>query len=203
MVCCGGEGAGTQRLARHNVGMKQEEETGAAPRRRAVALVGMPGCGKSTVGMQLARRMGLGFCDSDQWIEAQHRMSVREFFAQHGEEAFRDLETRALRELLAAGGVVLATGGGAVLRAENRRVLYTGACVLYLRSTPEQLWRRLRHDTRRPLLQVPNPQQRLRELYAERDALYRECAHFVVNTRGLSLQMLVNRVQMQLELCDK
>ena len=172
-------------------------------RRRAVALVGMPGCGKSTVGMQLARRMGLEFRDSDQWIEAQHRMSVREFFAQHGEEAFRDLETRALRELLAAGGVVLATGGGAVLREENRRILHAQACVLYLRAAPEQLWRRLRHDTRRPLLQVPNPQQRLRELYAERDALYRECAHFVVNTRGLSLQMLVNRVQMQLELCGK
>lgn len=183
--------------------MKHEEEKGAAPRRCAVVLVGMPGCGKSTVGMYLARRMGLEFCDSDQWIEAQYRMSVREFFAQHGEEAFRDLETQALRELLAAGGVVLATGGGAVLREENRRTLHAQACVLYLRASPEQLWRRLRHDTRRPLLQVANPQQRLRELYAERDALYRECAHFVVNTRGLSLQMLVNRVQMQLELCDK
>ena len=169
--------------------------------RRAIALVGMPGCGKSTVGFCLARRLGLEFCDSDQWIEAQQGMSVREFFALHGEEAFRDLETRALGELLVAGGVVLATGGGAVLREENRRALHSGACVLYLRSTPEQLWRRLRHDTRRPLLQVANPLQRLRELYAERDALYRECAHFVVNTRGLSLQMLVNRVHMQLELC--
>lgn len=172
-------------------------------RRRAVALVGMPGCGKSTVGMQLARRMGLAFCDSDQWIEQQQGMSVREFFAQHGEGAFRGLEAQALGELLAAGGMVLATGGGAVLRAENRRALHAEACVLYLRASPEQLWRRLRHDTRRPLLQVANPQQRLRELYAERDALYRECAHFVVNTRGLSLQMLVNRVQMQLELCGK
>ena len=197
--------------------MKQDEEKDApaqqrapdaAPRcgrgrRRAVALVGMPGSGKSTVGNCLARRLGLEFCDSDQWIEAQQRMSVREFFAQHGEEAFRDLEAQALRELLAAGGMVLATGGGAVLRAENRRVLHAQACVLYLRSSPEQLWRRLRHDTRRPLLQVANPQQRLRELYAERDALYRACAHFVVNTHGLSLQMLVNRVQMQLELCGR
>ena len=171
--------------------------------RRTVALVGMPGCGKSTAGVQLARRMGLEFCDSDQWIEAQQGVSVREFFALHGEEAFRNLETQALRTLLATGGMVLATGGGAVLREENRRALRAGACVLYLRASPEQLWRRLRHDTRRPLLQVGNPQQRLRELYAERDALYRECAHFVVNTRGLSLQMLVNRVHMQLELCGK
>ena len=178
----------------------QAPELCAAARGRVIALVGMPGCGKSTAGYCLAQRMSLGFCDCDQWIEAQQGMSVREFFAQHGEEAFRDLETQALGELLAAGGLVLATGGGAVLRAENRRALRAGACVLYLRATPEQLWRRLRNDTRRPLLQVANPQQRLRELYAERDALYRECAHFVVNTRGLSLQMLVHRMQMQLEL---
>ena len=183
--------------------MKDGEKNVVVAPARVIALVGMPGSGKSSVGGCLARRLDLAFHDSDQWIEAQQGMSVREIFALRGEVGFRDLEAQALRGLLAAGSMVLATGGGAVLRAENRRLLRAGACVLYLRSTPEQLWRRLRHDTRRPLLQVADPLQRLRDMYTQRDALYRECAHFVVNTYGLSLQMLVNRVQMQLELCGK
>ena len=161
------------------------------------------GSGKTTLGRELARRTGRTFIDCDHELEQRLGVRVSTVFEIEGEAGFRVRESRLLAELAQRADLVLATGGGAVLRAENRRVLHAGACVLYLRSTPEQLWRRLRHDTRRPLLRVANPQQRLRELYAERDALYRECAHFVVNTRGLSLQMLVNRVQMQLELCGK
>ena len=159
-----------------------------------VALVGMPGSGKSSAGAQLARRLGLAFYDSDQWIEAQRRQSVSSIFAELGEAAFRDMEAQALRELLRRDGCVLATGGGAVLRPANRQLLRAHAWVVYLRSSPEQLWRRLRGDVRRPLLQVADPLQRLRDMHAERDELYRACAHFVVNTHGLSLPMLVWRM---------
>ena len=160
----------------------------------------MPGSGKSSAGAQLARRLGLAFYDSDQWIEAQRRQSVSSIFAELGEAAFRDMEAQALRELLRRDGCVLATGGGAVLRPANRQLLRAHAWVVYLRSSPEQLWRRLRGDVRRPLLQVADPLQRLRDMHAERDELYRACAHFVVNTHGHSLPMLVCRLHMQLDL---
>ena len=95
---------------------------------------------------------------------------------------------------------VLSTGGGAVLRLANRQRLHARTRVVYLRSSPEELFRRLRHDTRRPLLQVADPLARLRDLYAQRDALYRETAHFVVETGRPSVATLVNMIQMQLEL---
>ena len=94
----------------------------------------------------------------------------------------------------------MATGGGAVLRPVNRQRLRERGTVIYLRASPEQLFKRLQHDTKRPLLQVADPLKRLRELYSERDPLYRECAHFVIDTRGTSLSALVSRILMQLEL---
>ena len=166
-----------------------------------IVLVGMPGCGKSTIGRLLARRLQLDFVDADQRIEQHLGCTIRSYFDSHGEEAFRDVEQNVLAELLAGGAHgVLATGGGAVLRSANRALIRTAAQVFYLRATPDEIWRRVRHDTKRPLLQVADPLQRLRDLYAERDPLYRECAHFVVDTHGSSLPMLVNRILMQLEL---
>ena len=165
-----------------------------------VVLVGMPGCGKSTVGRALSRRLRLPFVDSDTVIERRIGGSIKEFFQQHGEAAFRDLEEQVIDELTCAAGSVLATGGGAVLRPANRKRLRERGTVFYLRASPDYLARRLRHDTRRPLLQVANPLQRLRDLYSERDPLYRECAHFILDTRGLSMSMGVNRITMQLEL---
>ena len=134
----------------------------------------MPGGGKSTVCKQLARQIGVPFVDSDHEIEARIGGTIREFFERHGEEAFRDLESDVIAELLARpGDRVMATGGGAVLRERNRELLHHGAVVLYLRSTPEDLMRRLRHDTTRPLLQVRDPLAKLRELHHQRDPLYR------------------------------
>ena len=95
---------------------------------------------------------------------------------------------------------MLATGGGAVLREPNRRALHERTTVIYLRSTPEELFRRLRHDTQRPLLQVKDPLRKLRELYQERDPLYRRCAHFIIETGRPSVPTLVNMILMQLEL---
>jgi len=165
-----------------------------------IALIGMPGSGKSTVGRQLARRVGWAFVDTDTEIERELGASIRSVFEQHGEPRFRDLESEVLARLLAGESRVIATGGGAVLREANRQNLRARAEVVYLRSTPEELMRRLRHDTRRPLLQVGDPMRRLRELYRERDPLYREAARFTIETGRPSVKMLAGMIQMQLEL---
>ena len=165
-----------------------------------IVLVGMPGCGKSTIGRHLARRLGQEFGDSDAVIEQRLGCSIRSYFDREGEEAFRDVEQAVLAELLAQGAMgVLATGGGAVLRAANRAALRQVAQVVYLRATPEEIFRRIKHDQRRPLLQVANPLQRLRELFAQRDPLYREVAHSTVDAGHGTAQMVVNLIAMQLE----
>ena len=167
----------------------------------------MPGGGKSTVGRQLAKRLGRPFADSDAAFEQRVGESIKCFFEKHGENAFRAAEQEILADLLSADDLVLATGGGIVLREANRRALRDKSTVIYLRSSPEELHRRLRHDTQRPLLQVADPLARLRELYAQRDPLYRSTAHFVIETGRPSVPMLVNMILMQLELagilCDK
>jgi shikimate kinase len=165
-----------------------------------VALVGMPGSGKSTVGRQLARRLSRPFVDADTAIEQELGCPIRSYFEQHGEPSFRDVEERVIAHLLNGPEGVIATGGGAVLREANRRQLATRAQVVYLRSTPEELFRRLRHDTHRPLLQVTDPLRRLRDLFRERDPLYREVAHFVIETGRPTVRMLVGMILMQLEL---
>ncbi len=168
---------------------------------RMIALVGMPGSGKSTVARTLSRRLNLKLADSDQLIEQRLGCTIRSYFESHGETTFRDLEEAVLDELTQGSpSVVLATGGGAVLRPINRQRLHERGTVIYLRASPEQLAKRLRHDTKRPLLQGGDPLKKLRALYAERDPLYRECAHFVVDAHGSSQAMLVNRIMMQLEL---
>ncbi|MBG9389699.1 shikimate kinase [Caenimonas aquaedulcis] len=165
-----------------------------------LALVGLPGSGKSTVGRQLARRLSLPFTDSDHAIERLIGCSIREFFEREGETAFRDIEQSTIADLVQRDACVLATGGGAVLRAANREALRDACKVVYLHSTPEEVFRRLRHDSARPLLQVKDPLERLRALHAERDPLYRETAHFVIETGRPSVPTLVNMIIMQLEL---
>jgi shikimate kinase len=165
-----------------------------------LGLVGMPGSGKSTVGRQLGRRLGLPFFDSDHVIEQRIGCTIREFFAREGEAAFRDVEEQVIADLASGPNAVVATGGGAVLREANRQHLRDGGRVIYLRSSPEELYRRLRHDTQRPLLQVADPLARLRAMYAERDPLYREAAHFHIETGRPSVPTLVNMIVMQLEL---
>ena len=117
-----------------------------------IALVGLPGSGKSTVGRQLARRLGVPFADSDHVIEQQLGCSIREYFEREGEDRFRDIEAAVLDDLTRHHEGVLATGGGAVLRDENRSHLRGRGHVVYLRSTPEEVFRRLRHDANRPCL---------------------------------------------------
>jgi shikimate kinase len=166
-----------------------------------LCLIGMPGGGKSTVGRHLARTLHTSFVDADVEVEKRIGTSIRSFFEREGEARFRDIEHETLGALLHAPAPgVVATGGGAVLREANRHLLRRFATVIYLRSTPEELFRRLRHDTQRPLLQVRDPLARLRELFRERDPLYRRTAHFIVETGRPSVPSLVNMILMQLEL---
>ncbi|MDO9405139.1 MAG: shikimate kinase [Polaromonas sp.] len=165
-----------------------------------IACVGLPGSGKSTVGRQLARRLGVRFVDSDHVIEQRIACSIREFFEREGEVAFRDVEQTVIDDLTRDASGVLSTGGGTVLRSLNRAHLHERTHVVYLHSAPEEVFRRLRNDQNRPLLQVADPLERLRELYAERDPLYRETAHFIIETGRPSVTTLVNMIMMQLEL---
>lgn len=167
-----------------------------------IALVGMPGGGKSTVGRQMARRLRADFIDCDAVIEKRLGQSIRSFFEERGEAAFRDVETEVLASLVAEGSAtrVLATGGGIVLREPNRELLRQHAIVVYLHSSPEELFKRLRHDTVRPLLQVKDPLGKLRELYQQRHPLYQDVAHFTVETGRPSVATLASMIIMQLEL---
>ena len=181
----------------HGAALSQHERT--AP--RVVTLIGMPGCGKSTIGRQLARLRQLPFLDSDHEIERYLGCSIREFFDREGEAAFRDVEERVIAETLADPQQrIVATGGGSVLRPANRAAMQARATVVYLHTQPDDLARRLSRDTQRPLLQVADPRQRLRELYAVRDPIYREVADIVVDTAHKSAAMLVNLISMQLDM---
>ena len=167
---------------------------------KKVACVGLPGSGKSTVGRQLAKRMGCLFLDSDVVIEQRIGSSIREYFEREGEPAFRDLEASVIDELTQVERCVLSTGGGAVLRPENRKVLHERTTTVYLHSAPDEVFKRLRHDQNRPLLQVTDPLLRLRELYEARDALYRQTAHLTIETGRPSVASLVNIIMRELAL---
>lgn len=151
------------------------------------------------MGRQLARRVRLPFFDSDLVVESRLGCSIREYFEREGEDRFRDVEESVLDDLTGIHEGVLSTGGGSVLRAVNRVVLRDRGYVIYLKSSPDELFRRLRHDVNRPLLQVADPLSRLRDLFEARDPLYRQTAHFILETGRPSVANLVKTILMQLE----
>jgi shikimate kinase len=157
-------------------------------------LVGMMGAGKSTIGRLLARRLKLRFFDCDLEIERRCGVKIPLIFEIEGEAGFRARESEVLAELSALQGIVLATGGGAVLSPQNRRRLAERGTVLYLRARPEDLYHRVRHDRNRPLLASGDPLRRLRELHAERDPLYASIADIVIDSGKQSVPALAREL---------
>lgn len=163
-----------------------------------VYLVGLMGAGKTTIGRSLARQLDLEFVDTDREIEARTGVSIPTVFEIEGEDGFRKREAQVIADLSRLSGQVVATGGGVVLRSENRANLRASGFVVYLDVPPYTLWERTRHDRNRPLLQVDDPLLKLKELYSQRDPLYREVADLVVdgsrtNAQGI-LQLLIKEV---------
>lgn len=168
-----------------------------------IFLVGLMGAGKSTVGRILARRLSKRFVDTDHEIEKRNGVTIPVIFEIEGEEGFRRREQELLADLAQEQGLVLSTGGGIVLKSENREVLRNHGFVVYLNARPELLADRTKHDRSRPLLNVEDPLTRLRELHAVRDPLYREVAHAVVQTGRGAPQQVVQAILAEISLIDR
>ncbi|HEY5291808.1 MAG TPA: shikimate kinase [Burkholderiales bacterium] len=156
------------------------------------------GAGKTTVGRQLAAELGKTFHDTDQEIECRTGVRISLVFEIEGEAGFRAREAQVVDQLTQLSNVVLATGGGAVLDADNRRRLAARGVVVYLHGQPKDLWQRTRHDKSRPLLQGTDPLEKLQCLYLQRDPLYREIADIVIDTGRQSARTLLNQLLPQL-----
>jgi shikimate kinase len=165
-----------------------------------IFLIGLMGAGKSTVGRMLAKRLGKTFFDSDHEIEKRCGVKIPTIFEMEGEEGFRKRESAVIKDLTQMQDIVLATGGGSVLLSENRTYLHENGYVVYLRANPHELWVRTRNDKGRPLLNTPDPQKKLKELFDIRDPLYTSIAHQTVETGKPNVNQLTNKLVMQLEL---
>lgn len=165
---------------------------------RRVFLIGPMGAGKTTTGRALARALQLDFLDCDHEVEARSGVDIATIFDFEGEAGFRQRERAVVEELSQRGGVVLATGGGVVLDADNRRDLAARGFVVYLAASVDEQLRRTRHDNERPLLQGGDRSATLARLQEERDPLYREIADIVVDTAGGRRRKTVDRILAQL-----
>ncbi len=157
------------------------------------------GAGKTTIGRQLARRLDRRFVDCDHEIEERCGVKIPIIFEIEGEPGFRRRETQVIAELATEPGLVVATGGGAVLAPENRACLASQGLVIYLAVAPFHLWERTKNDTNRPLLQVPNPRKRIEELHALRDPLYREIADIVIEGGRVSQGNVLKMIEKELK----
>ena len=163
-------------------------------------LTGPMGAGKSTIGRQLSKQLRMVFYDSDREIENRTGVDIPLIFELEGEQGFRKRERLVIDELTSLPNIILATGGGAILDADNRKHLAERGLVIYLHASVNQQLARTKHDRNRPLLQTDNPRQRLEDLMRLRDPLYREIADLVIDTDGKRVMAVVNQIIRKLKL---
>lgn len=149
--------------------------------KRNLILVGMPGSGKTTIGGLLAERLGLQFVDTDSEIVKQEKVEIAEIFKMRGEDYFREIETRVIRDLLGKENIILSTGGGSFQKKMNRTLLAELGCVIYLKTSPKTIYDRIKDDTSRPLLLCANPFEKIEELYQQRHENF-ELADIIIDT---------------------
>ncbi|RVU84497.1 shikimate kinase [Leucothrix sargassi] len=164
-----------------------------------IFLVGLMGAGKSTVGRQLAKRLKVDFYDSDKVIVDRTGVPISTIFEIEGEDGFRERESQVIEELSGYDGCVIATGGGSLIRPENRDIIKEHGCVIYLRASAERLYARIKHDQARPLMQTDNPLQTLRDLLAEREPTYLSSADIVIRTGNQKIGVVLHRIDQALK----
>jgi shikimate kinase len=159
-----------------------------------IYLIGLMGAGKTTIGRSLARALAVPFYDSDKAIEENTGVDIPTIFEFEGEEGFRDREQKMLQQLTKINGIVLATGGGAVLREENRQLLKENGFIVYLQCSVDRILERTRRDSQRPLLNTENPRERIETLFAQREPLYLACADYKIDTGVLQSKVVVSHI---------
>lgn len=174
--------------------MKQKEN---------IYLIGLMGAGKTTIGRQLAKTLRMPFYDSDKSIEESTGVDIPTIFEFEGEVGFRERERKMIRHLTGKHGIVLATGGGAILLQENRELLQNNGFVVYLQCSIARILERTRRDTQRPLLKTDNPKEKLRSLFTEREPLYLSCADYKIDTGFLPGKVVVNRILEQYKVANR
>jgi shikimate kinase len=159
-----------------------------------IILTGFMGVGKTSVGTRLAKDLGYAFVDTDELIEADQKTTITAIFSNFGEAHFRDVESRVIQKLLENEGQVVSTGGGAVIRDENRKAFKENGVTICLTAHPESIFNRIKHETHRPLLQVADPITKVRELLAGREQFYRQ-ADFVIDTSERSVDDVISEIK--------
>jgi len=179
-------------------GLNRSQNGAPKPVPNNIYLVGLMGAGKTTVGKLLAKRLNKSFFDTDHEIERRTGVNIPVIFEIEGEAGFRAREQAVLHELAKHNNIVLATGGGIVLSKANRDILAKNGTVIYLHAVASDLVQRTCYDKNRPLLQTADPLAKLKELYVERDPLYRQVAHIVIDTSKQSVRVLVQQIERKL-----
>jgi shikimate kinase len=159
-----------------------------------IYLIGLMGAGKTTIGRQLAKALSLPFYDSDKAIEEQTGVDIPTIFEYEGEEGFRGREQDMIQELTQIKGIVLATGGGAILKEENRQALKENGFVVYLQCSIDKILQRTKRDTQRPLLVTDDPRGRIETLFSEREGYYLSCADFIIETSSMQSKIVVQSI---------
>jgi len=152
------------------------------------------GAGKTTIGRMLAKALAVPFYDSDKAIEESTGVDIPTIFEFEGEEGFREREQKMILQLTKIDGIVMATGGGAILREENRRLLKENGFVVYLKCSVDRILERTRRDTQRPLLKTDNPRGKIESLFEQREPLYLTCADYQIDTGVLPSKIVANQI---------